>query len=161
MGANTDVKSHTLTDPIYVGMGRPIRLYTLTPSIFGFCRGLLSVCWHARGPELRSLGTYDARLEKSPPAARPFALAGGRFFGRGYLVMAIYPLTMAGLVPLPKQFSHVNQSTHVFRGQFFELGIVDSKFYLRSFETHVLARARQRPPRRLLDNPIDSWTSVN
>ena len=28
--------------------------------------------------------------------------------------MAIHPLTMAGLVPLPKLFSHVNQSTYVF-----------------------------------------------
>ena len=55
-----------------------------------------------------------AQLDKSPPPARPFALAGGRFVGRGYLVMAIYPLTMAGLVPLPKQCSHVNQLTFVF-----------------------------------------------
>ena len=55
-----------------------------------------------------------SRLNKLPPPARPFALAGGQFVGRGYLVMAIYPLTMAGLVPLPKRFSHVNQSTYVF-----------------------------------------------
>ena len=48
------------------------------------------------------------------PGLRPFALAGGRFVGRGYLAMVIYPLTMAGLVPLPKQFSQLNQSTYVF-----------------------------------------------
>ena len=33
---------------------------------------------------------------------------------RRYLVMAIYPLNMAGLVALPNWFSHVNQSTYVF-----------------------------------------------
>ena len=55
-----------------------------------------------------------ARLDKSPSPARPIALAWGRFAGRGYLVMAIYPLPMAGLVHLPKQFPHVNQSTYVF-----------------------------------------------
>ena len=54
-----------------------------------------------------------ARLDKLPPSARLFVLAGGRFFSRGYPVMAIYPLIMAGLVPLQKRFSHVNQSTHV------------------------------------------------
>ena len=79
---------------------------------------------------------------KNRPRQRvPLRWQGGDFFGRGYLVMAIYPLTMAGLVPLP------NQSTDVFRRQFFGLGIVDSKFYLRSFETHVLARAHQQTPR--------------
>ena len=36
-----------------------------------------------------------ARHDKLPPPARPFALTGGQFVGRGYLVMAIYPLTMA------------------------------------------------------------------
>ena len=28
--------------------------------------------------------------------------------------MAIYPITMAGLIPLPKQYSHVNYLTYVF-----------------------------------------------
>ena len=56
-----------------------------------------------------------ARLDKSPPPARLFALTGVRFIGRGYLIIAICPLTMAGLVPLPKQCSHVNQSTYVYK----------------------------------------------
>ena len=40
--------------------------------------------------------------------------AWGRLVGWGYLVMAVYPLTMAGKIPLPKQFPHVNQSIYVF-----------------------------------------------
>ena len=63
-------------------------------------------------PPAKTVFTH-AQPDKLPLPARLFALAGGRFIGRGYLIMAIYPLTMAGLVPLPKQCSHVNQSTCV------------------------------------------------
>ena len=48
-----------------------------------------------------------ARPEKLHPPARRDALAGGRFFGGGHLIMAIYPLTMAGLAPLPKRCLHM------------------------------------------------------
>ena len=49
--------------------------------IFGLYRSHLSVGWRARGPEVWSLETYDARLEKSPPAARHFPVQGRQFFG--------------------------------------------------------------------------------
>ena len=89
------------------------------------CAGRGAICWprlpnngnlpsnYGRtSPRAKTVFTH-ARPDKLPPPARLFALAGGQFVGRGYLIMAIYPLTMAGLVPLPKQWSHVNQSTHV------------------------------------------------
>ena len=37
--------------------------------------------------------------------------------------MAVHPLTMAGLVPLQKQFSHVNQSTDIFRRGYLVMAI--------------------------------------
>ena len=72
----------------------------------------LYTCFNSHNPRLWVRFPPHARLNKSSPPARLVALAGGQFVGQGYLVMIIYPLTMAGLIPLPKQCSHVNQSTY-------------------------------------------------
>ena len=66
-------------------------------------------------PPAKTIG-YRESINPTLAVLKLVAKYLGRFIRRGYLIMAIYPLNMAGLVSLPKQCSHGNQSTHVFRG---------------------------------------------